>query len=508
MALPKVKYQVEAVQYDSKSLQDEQNIYHQRHGTPSELTRRLTYIVGDYTKKYPLTMATVGALGYGPGMNKSAVELDDVQFTYPVMGGLNKICRISKTDYSSGDKPGIGHSYFYLYFPDNWLKRFYTIQSERGVQAYILEDAEYINGHWRYKCQLTPAEDTDFCPVSQTDLNVAWSPLTTNVAESESRTTETNTVAPGLFKNQMGFLRLGMSWAGNVSNKMMKIAMSATAPDGKSKTLTGYMDWFMWQFEMEWMNVRENAYWYSRYNRKSDGTIPLKDIVTGKVIPTGAGVLEQIQNKASYTKLTYNFISNVIGDALYAQEDSANMTITLMTGRGGMREFHAMALAAGGALISDFGNVADKFVTGTGYNLALGGYFSSIYHIDGYYITVKHNPLFDTGAIAQASPKHPESGLPLESYRMVFLDMSDVDGQPNVQHVAQKGRSFLHGIVGGLTPLPASLKALGGFNPEVSGAAQLMSTDQDKSLYTRLSSCGIQMLRANRCFDLTCEAGL
>lgn len=494
--------------YDPKSMQDEQNLYHQRHGAPSELTRRITYIIGDYTKKYPLTMATLGSVGYGKGMGKTAVELDNVQFTYPVMAGLNKVCRTSKTQYSGGDKPGVGHSKFYLYFADNWIKRFFTIQSERGVQAYVLEDPIQDGAHWKYTCQLDPAEAEDFCPLSQTEENVAWTPLTTNVAESESRTTEGNSVAPGMFKNQMGFLRYGMSWAGNASNMVMRVEMTGQGKDGGTKSMTGYMDWFMWQFEQQWLDIRENAYWYSRYNRKADGSIPLKDLVTGKVIPRGAGVLEQIQNKASYTSLTYNFITNVIGDALYGQEDSSNMNITLMTGKGGMREFDRMAKAAGGVVVGDFANVADKFVTGTGYNLALGGYFTQIYHIDGYLITVKHNPLFDTGVIAQASPKHPVSGLPLESYRMVFLDTNDVDGQPNIQHVAQKGRAFLHGVVAGLTPMPNSLRIAGGFSPEASEAAQLMSTDQDKSLYTRFASCGIQILRANRCFDLTCEAGL
>jgi hypothetical protein len=38
-------------------------------------------------------------------------------------------------------------------------------------------------------------------------------------------------------------------------------------------------------------------------------------------------------------------------------------------------------------------------------------------------------------------------------------------------------------------------------------ASKLLSTEQDKSSYHRFSSCGIQMLRANRCFDLQCVAG-
>jgi hypothetical protein len=45
-----------------RSMLDETNFYHQRQGQPSELTKRITYILGDYTQKYPLSLATLGAL--------------------------------------------------------------------------------------------------------------------------------------------------------------------------------------------------------------------------------------------------------------------------------------------------------------------------------------------------------------------------------------------------------------------------------------------------------------
>jgi len=160
---------------------------------------------------------------------------------------------------------------------------------------------------------------------------------------------------------------------------------------------------------------------------------------------------------------------------------------------------------AGGTIVGDFANVADKFVTGTGRNLALGGYFDQFYHIDGYTIKVKKNPIFDIGRVANASPKHPLTGLPMESYRMVFLDDSDVDGQPNIMHVAQTGRSFLDGVIPGLAPMPKSVQML--VNATGQQGTKYLTTDQDKSAYTRFKSAGIQILRANRCFDLECKFG-
>lgn len=499
-----LKYQVQEMIYDTKSMLDEQNFYHQRQGSPSELTRKLTYIMGDYNKNYPLSMMTLGATGFNKKLTGTAVELDDIQFTYPVMGRDTKVSISAGTEYGAGDRPGIGNSVFDLYFTDNWIKRFYIIQSENGIQAYVLEDPVQDGNRWKYRVQLDPADAEDYCPLSELAAGTKWIDLNTAVAESESRTTESNMVMPGNYKNQMSVLRHGMSWAGNAANKVMRINVRGAG--GKETNV--WMDYFMWQFEKKWLDQTESLYWYSKYNRKANGDISLKDLLTGKVIPRGSGVLEQITNKSTYTRLSYDLLTNKVGDALFGQSDTDNMSITLFTGKGGMREFDRAVKEKGGQLLGALGagDIASKFVTGTGRELALGGFFNRIYDVDGYTITVKHNPVFDLGRVAMVSPRHPESGLPLESYRMVFLDTNDYDGQPNIRRVAQKGRAFLDGVIKGITPMPRSLQIKGGFDGNLNSA--LLSTDQDKSAYTRLMTGGIQILRANKCFDLQCVAGI
>lgn len=489
---------------DTKSLLDENNFYHQRQGVPSELTQKLTYILGSTKRNWPISTMTLGGVGYG--INQSAIELDDVQYTYPVMGRRNKVSVVYSTEYSGDDQPGLGNSIFYITFSDNWIKRSYVIQSELGYQAYVHGDGEPVAGGFRYACQLDPALPTDWLPLSQLDPNCKWVELNTAVAESESRSTESKMIMPGKFKNQMGFMRAGISWAGNVANKVMNIKVSTD----KGETNI-WMDYAMWQFEERWAEECEHMYWYSRYNRQTDGTVALKDVLTGKIIPRGSGILEQIVNKGTYSELTYNTIANKIGDALFGQSDTSGMNITLMTGTGGRREFHRAMIEYGAQFFGSFGmltgNIGDKFVTGSNYGLMLGGFFDGFYHIDGYTIKIKYNPLFDVGRVAECSPLHPKSGLPLESYRMVFLDDGDVDGMPNIVHVAQKGRSYIDGVSQGLTNTPRSIQILlnGNGNGQFS---KLLSTVQDKSEYTRMKSAGIQMMRGNRSFDLQCVAGL
>lgn len=500
--MPAIQYQVQQMLYDSKSMLDETNFYNQRQGTPSELTRKITYIMGDYNKNYPISTMTLGKVGYSPTDTSGIKELDDVQFTYPIMGRDDKASVIARSDYITGQKPGLGGQPFFLYFTDNWIKRFFIIESSLGIQCHVLEDPTYIGDAWRYKVVLDPALPTDFCPVSETQGGTLWADLYAAVAESESRSTESKMAMPGLYKNQMGFIRAGHSWAGNAANKVMKISIKTD----KGET-SQWMDFALWQFEKRWLNECEHLYWYSRYNRAANGAVNLKDLITGKVIPRGSGLLEQIQNKSTFSRLTYRGLFSKIGDALYGQSDTENQNITLYTGRGGLRDFDRAMKEEGFKMLTDFTGVADKFVSGSGRDLMLGGFFSGFYHIDGYTIKVKHNPMYDMGKVALKAPIHPETGFSLESHRLTFIDDNDYDGQPNIQHVAQKGRAFLHGVIPGLAPMPQQLKIMGGGNLSADAAA-LLATDQDKTSYTRMKSGGVQMLRANKSFDMQCKMGL
>ena len=496
-----LKFQVNETIFDAKSMLDELNFYHQDQGKPADLTRKLTYMLGDYNNNYPVSMMVGSEIASKGAM----VELDDVQFTYPVMGRDDKASVVASTDYVAGDKPGKGNGIFTITFTDNWIKRYYILQSQNGVQVYVHKDGRKVAKGYEYEVQLSAATDDEACPLSELQAGTLWVDLNTQVAQSESRGTESKMAMPGSYKNQMGFVRASMQWAGNSANKVMNINVKTE----KGETNV-WMDYFMWQFEKRWLNEKEHTYWYSRYNRKANGSIQLKDALTGKDIPIGSGLLEQIQNKSTYTRLSYESLQNKISEALFGQSDTDNMSITLYTGKGGIREMDRAMKTQGVTLLSSLGggNIADKFVRGQGRDLMLDGFFSGFYHIDGYVIKVKYNPLFDLGRVALASPTHPETGFPLESHRMVFIDDSSYDGQPNLQGVAERGRVYNHGVVAGLAPMPKSLQIMGGFNISSQQAAQLLSTDQDKSSYQRFASCGVQMLRANKCFDLQCVAGL
>lgn len=504
----KLRFQVQQDIFDATSMLDENNFYAQRHGKPAELSMKITWLLGDNTRSFPLAMATMGDIvntstgGFKKANNKVR-EIDDTQFTWPVMSRLNKAVIVAKT--STDTNPGLGNLPFKITFTDNWIKRNYMIESPLGIQAYVLGDGVKVSEGYEYTVQMNAVSDKAICPASELKAGVLWADLNTFNPESQSRGTEFKRVAPGKYKNQMSFIRLSHQWAGNSANKVMSITID---PGNGKKPLSLWMDFEHYQFERAWLEECEHMFWYSRYNRRANGEIPLRDIITGKVIPTGAGLLEQINNYSTYTRLTYNYLQNTVANALFGQSDTDGMSITLYTGRGGMREFDRAMKEVGIVQQAISGNVADKFIKGSNYDLALTGFFNTMYHIDGYVIKVKHNPIFDYGRRALKSPLHPETGFPLESYRMVFVDDGEFDGEPNLVFVCEKGRRFLHGVVRGLTPLPKQYEIISTGGNISAGDLALMSSDVDEASYHRLASGGIQLRRGNTSMHLECVAGL
>src|SRR5690606_21121920 len=159
----------------------ETNFYAQRHGQPAELSQRLTWLLGDSTKSFPLAMATMGDIVSAEGgfkkSNSKVKELDDIQFTYPVMSRLNKASVVATTN--SAPNQGFGRSLFPITFTDNWIKRHYIIESPLGIQAYVHSDGVRTSeGNYEYMVELHAVPDTAICPPSEL------------VARSEEHTSE------------------------------------------------------------------------------------------------------------------------------------------------------------------------------------------------------------------------------------------------------------------------------------------------------------------------------
>lgn len=484
--------------FNANSHLDENNFYNEQNGEPAQLSKMLTYLLGS-NSNYPLTTMT-----YGNVFSQSATKtVDNIEYWFPVMGRDYKATQVAETVTTTN--LGYGRSIFKLAFKDNRLLNGYIISSPQGLHAKVVEPPVADGKNWIYKLQLTGVSAKASVPLSEIKAGAKWVNLFHATSVERSRGGATTSVRPAKVKNQISILRKSISWGGtqNVDeNKVMDFTI---------KTATGetnlWMEYWMYQFEKQWIQEQELLYWYGKYNRGKDGAITLMDTLNNEPIPIGAGVLDQIPNYTNYTRLTHKKLVRMLSDAYFGMSDTDGMQITLYTGRGGIREFHrAVKEGLGEQIPMNIVLEGSKFITGEGRNLALTGFFDAFYHIDGFYVKVKHNPLFDLGVQGLASAEHPD-GLPLESYRMVFIDDAPQEGRPNLTYVSHKGIPEQHGCIRGLTDVPKSVKALNATSVASSQAPQI-SSEINEGSYHRLKSCGIQLQRANRCLHLECVAGL
>jgi hypothetical protein len=184
---------------------------------------------------------------------------------------------------------------------------------------------------------------------------------------------------------------------------------------------------------MMWQQMVEYYRWYGVNNMTPDGEVNLNG-TNGRAVRIGSGVLEQIaaSNKRSYTTLTADIMNDFLTDLQLASKDAENRKLIMFTGAGGMRQFNdAMNAEITAAQVID-----TTFVSKNGMELTFNNQNWTTYKgILGTELTIVHLPLFDDRT--KHTVLHPDTGLPLESYRMVFLDFSDYAGEPNISLVTK-----------------------------------------------------------------------
>lgn len=459
--------------FNADGMTDENSLANALLTQPDVLSPVITHLSGREDKRFPLSFLTEGM-----GNMK---YINDIEYDYPVMGRLNKSVRCVTASTTITPQSG------YVVFEERWFVKNYIVEfgDTNNTQVRIVGDPTQDLGGWKYSVELVTSDATGSVTGSTLAGKLAVQLFAAN-AFSGSRGNESNWVAPSKMRNQISLIRKSYRYEGNMPDRVVNFEFNV---GGRSTNL--WYDFEEYQHMLRWKEECELALWYSRYNRDANGLIHLRD-ENGKVIPLGSGVLEQIPNVDTYSTLTAQKLKSVVRDALYGASDASQMNIVLFTGLGGMEEFDN-AMKDELATQQYIKNTdPSTFVGGSGRNLSLGGFFTQYTHIDGHTITVRHLPLFDHGARALASERHPVTGLPMESYRMIFLDMSVYDGENNVSMITRKNRELVRWAVAGATVPP-------GF-----GGNALRATDVDGSAVHFLKECGISIRRATNCLHLEC----
>jgi hypothetical protein len=454
---------------------------------PDKIAPVLTHMMGQESSRFPLMYLSEGM--------QAIQEVDGDEFEYDIIGRMMKAVPLQTPPTGSyASSFGVSQTIGTLYFAEGIFPVDYTILSPLGYQVRII-DRKPENGMWAYQVQLVAKNNSEFLPATELSSGSLWACGWNSVASFGSFGSLSTSTAPVKVRGDVGTIRKGYAYEGNIKHRRAKTVELDTKGGGTKEMYWPYEEY---QHNLSFRVECETNYWYSKSNRDSSGVINERD-KNGKPIVRGSGMFEQITNKDTFGTLTADKIDQTIRDTFYGMSDAENKVITLFTGIGGRMAFDQ-------AMKSELSNrgyiklTDNKFVGGSGYNLSLGGFFDTYQHVDGYKVIIKTASIFDNGPQALASRKHPNyPNLPLESFRMAFIDTSTYDGLSNLMMVSKRGRAMLRGVVKGMNEAS---------NGTAFTANDTISTDKDGSSVHFLKTGQVILRRFNTSIDLQCVAGL
>ena len=478
--------------YDDRGYSNEESIAYLQLTKPVEINAFLTYNYGMDDDRFPLTFMTEGQ-----GRN-GVVDIDTVQWTWPVMGRMKFTDMLTHCEIVSG-KTGINGQEFEVHFATHWFIEQYGLILPDGKTAVrIQKDLGESPYGYAYLVKLTTPNPEAFVADELLTPGLYWSMTAPTVSESYSKGNRSNTMSPGKMTSQLEFHRYSKEIAGNLANTVCKYEFK----DESGRTSNLWINEEMRQFNLTMRVMNEERLWVSEYNRNANGEVALKDRDNGKPIPHTAGMLEicRESNYDTYGEyLTLSKIKRTIGDVLTRDTDDGHMDIVLMGGKGFLEDFdEAMKMdAKENGFLTPLG---EKEIQGSGYGLEYGAYFRKYKTVDGHTITAKHAAYFDKGTVAEAQKQngyiHPRSGYPMSSHRACFIDFSNYEGNQNVRMVRQKNQIYKAKVLKGLTDVPASWGV-----PD----SNYIATEIDMSRFEIKTSFGLQINNSNRMFMIECS---
>lgn len=470
-------FQVRGTHYNDQWMTDTLNIAHAVASRPEQLSPMLTFLGGKEDKRFPLSMLTEGI-----GNTKS---IKKHEYEYDVHVRLRKTRPIAATPANTVGL-GAGGATFLLSFPDRWFIKDYVLVSQSGVQVRIMAEPVPAGKNWDYLVRLVSPDLNVSLPADDVQAGKPFAQLFAPVGIDWSRGNASNWQSPATVRDRITTTRKSYSFSGNAPYEVVEFQL----PKEGGGTTNRWMDYEEWQYFLQWKEECESYYWYGQRSYDEKGHTQMLD-ENNVPVYIGPGLLEQITQKETYSILTANKLDQVIGDLFFGMTDAQNKEVTLFTGTGGAREFDkAMKDLMNSKTYMQYN--PEKFVVGRSRELAITGYFNRYEHIDGHAVNIVKVPMFDHGGVAEASYKHPVTGLPSESYRMVFVDQSTYNGRPNLQMLNKEGREMKRWAVAG-SVVPR------GFGSETD---LLRASDIDGASVHYLKTGGIVLYRFDTSLDM------
>jgi len=356
------------------------------------------------------------------------------EYEWDLHSQSDKAIEVVEDTAGGNTQPGYGGAPFTIALAEKWFEATDNlVADDTRTQVHVLYEPYQSGSGWIYTVQLTDPDPYAFCDPAFLSLGARWSKEFSSVEEYSDKGGGHGYSTPYKLKNQLTTLRKTYKVSREAAKAVMVIELYNPAdPSQKTKLWTKLSEWTamaMWYREMD------KSFIYSKYNKDSDGYVKLQG-ENKRPIYHGAGFREQISpaNKRYYTRLSYEILDEFLLDLSYAANKwGGDHKFVALTGKMGMREFdRAIKDYARGNNITV--TTSGTFIDGSGLELKLGGYYSSVDFLNGVSLTVKEFPPYDD--LVRNRELHPITKKPIESYRFTILNFGRKEGKANIRKIA------------------------------------------------------------------------
>ena len=362
----------------------------------------------------------------GTGRFAKEEMIGENAFRWPILGRLNRPSTCTGTN--TGD--GLGLTQFSVEFEENYFNPYDVVRFANGAQAIVMGEPTQTAGGYTFSFKL---QSTDLnLSVSAASLTAGTTANTVGSAfpEGSDRGYE-NHVYPDWYINYIGISRKSKSITGSALTDITWVENA------------GQRLWFFTDEQLmreEFLYQKELDDWYSVSTMDANGNSTVLD-GQGRPIVKGDGILRQIDaaNVDTYNgTLTEKRLTDFLAQ-LALNTGNKNSRWMVFTGTAGKVAFHE----AMKDLVYPSGNLI--YDAQTGQEMDIGVNFTS-YNALGHTLTLVHNPLFDDPNL-HGNNIDPVSGYPVESFRMVFLDMGTTNGVSNIERKVKGAGGIDRGMI-------------------------------------------------------------
>ena len=347
-------------------------------------------------------------------------------FRWPILGRLNRPSTCTGVLVGTG----VNNSTFTVEFEENYFNPNDVVRFADESQAIVMGEPVPSVGGYTFSFILQTNDPLAVITAAAIVAGLTANTVGSAFPEGSDRGFE-NHVYPDWYINHIGIARKSKSITGSALTDVTWIENN------------GQRVWFFTDEKLmreEFLYQKELDSWYSTSTMDVNGNSTVIG-TDGKPIVKGDGVLRQIDaaNVDTYNgQLTEKRLTDFLAQ-LQLNTGNQNAHWMVFTGTAGKVAFHE----AMKDLVYPAGNLV--YDAQVGAETEIGVNFTS-YNALGSRLTLVHNSLFDDPNL-HGNNIDPVSGFPVESFRMVFLDMGTTDGVSNIERKVKGAAGMDRGMI-------------------------------------------------------------